>query len=150
MKLLQMVVLSLSALAISACATDKHVYNQQPQKIFDAVNAKYPNEKNTLVFIDAPQGFIAPRLANCAVEKGVNNGKVVAIVSSLALKTRTVIVAGEDESLTGTTLAKALTNNKEKVSGAKVIVIGAKETRQKLTDLAAYNDVAIEFIDTPI
>ena len=150
MKLTKIVILSLLALAISACATDKHVYNQQPQKIFETVNAKYPSEKNTLVFIDAPQGFIAPRLANCAVEKGVNTGKVVAIVSSLAMKTRTVIVAGEDESLTGTTLAKALSNNKEKISGSKVIVVGAKETRQKLTDLAAYNDVAIEFIDTPI
>ena len=150
MKRAKIVVLSMLILAVSACATDKHVYNQQPQKIFDAVNTKYPNEKNTLVFIDTPQGFIAPHLANCAVEKGVNNGKVVAILSSLALKTRTVIVAGEDESLTGTTLAKALTNNKEKISGSKVIVIGAKNTRQELTDLAAYNDVAIEFIDTPI
>ena len=150
MKSMQIVMLTLFALAISACATDKHVYNQQPQKIFDTVNAKYPEEKNTLIFIDAPQGFIAPRLANCAVEKGINNGKVVAIVSTLALKTRTVIVAGEDESLTGTTLAKALTNNKEKIAGSKVIVVGAKETRQKLTDLAAYNDVTIEFIDTPI
>lgn len=150
MKIMKIIILSLVVLAISACATDKHVYNQQPQKIFDAVNTKYPNEKNTLVFIDAPNGFVAPSIANCAVEKDVNNGKVVAIVSSLAFKTSTVIVAGEDESLTGTTLAKALTNNKEKISGSKVIVIGAKETRQKLADLAASNDVAIEFIDTPI
>lgn len=150
MKLTKIVILSLLALAISACATDKHVYNQQPQKIFETVNAKYPNEKNTLVFIDAPQGFIAPHLANCAVEKGVDNGKVVAIVSSLALKTSTVIVAGEDESLTGTTLVKALTNNKEKISGSKVIVVGAKDTRKELTDLAAQNGVAIEFIDTPV
>lgn len=149
MKLAYMV-MGLLVLALTACVTDKHAYNQYPQKIFAAVNAKYPNEKNTLVFIDAPDGFVAPRLANCAVEKGVNNGKVVAIVSSLALKTSTVIVAGEDESLTATTLAKVLTNNKEKVSGAKLIVVGAKETRQKLTDLAAYNDVTLEFIDTPI
>ena len=150
MKAIQLNIIFILGFCLIACATDKHVYNQQPQKIFDAVNTKYPNEKNTLVFIDAPQGFIAPHLANCAVEKGVNYGKVVAILSSLALKTRTVIVAGEDESLTGTTLAKALTNHKEKISGSKVIVIGAKDTRQELTDLAAYNDVAIEFIDTPI
>ncbi len=150
MKLIQTVIFSLLTLALASCATDKHTYNQSPQKIFDAINTKYPNDKNTLVFIDAPNGFVAPRLANCAVEKGINSGKVVAITSSLALKTRTVIVAGEDESLTGTTLAKALTNNKDKISGSKVIVVGAKETRQKLIDLAAYNDVAIEFIDTPI
>lgn len=150
MKIRQILVLSLLALVLTACATDKYTYNQQPQKIFDTVNAKYPNEKNTLVFIDAPLGFVAPRLANCAVEKGVNNGKVVAITSALALKTNTVIVAGEDESLTGTTLAKALSSDKEKISGAKVIVIGATETRQKLADLAAHSNVAIEFIDTPI
>ena len=143
-------VLALLAFGLSACVTDKHAYKQSPHKIFEAVNTKYPAEKNTLIFIDAPIGFVAPRLANCAVEKGVNNGKVVAISSALALKTSTVIVAGEDESLTGTTLAKALANNKEKISGSKVIVVGAKETKQKLTDLAAYNDVAIEFIDTPI
>lgn len=147
---LTVIVLAVLALGLSACVKDKHVYNESPQKIFEAVNAKYPSDKNTLVFIDAPIGFVAPGLANCAIEKGVNNSKVVAITSALALKTSTVIVAGEDESLTGTTVAKALANNKEKISGSKLIVIGAKETKQNLTDLAAYNDVAIEFIDTPI
>ncbi|OQW68260.1 MAG: hypothetical protein BVN34_10380 [Proteobacteria bacterium ST_bin12] len=147
---LTVVLMSVLALVLTACVTDKHAYKESPQKIFEAVNAKYPNDKNTLVFIDAPNGFVAPRLANCAVEKGVNNGKVVAITSALALKTSTVIVAGEDESLTGTTVVKALENNKDKISGSKLIVIGAKETKQKLTDLATYNDVAIEFIDTPI
>ena len=127
---LSVIVLALLAFGLTACVTDKHAYQQSPQKIFEAVNANHPTEKNTLVFIDAPMGFVAPRLANCAVEKGVNNGKVVAITSALALKTSTVIVAGEDESLTGTTLAKALTNNKEKLSGAKLIVVGAKETKQ--------------------
>ncbi|MES2547565.1 MAG: hypothetical protein V4575_07635 [Pseudomonadota bacterium] len=147
---LTVMIMSLLALALTACVTDKHVYKESPQKIFEAVNAKYPTEKNTLVFIDAPNGFVAPRLANCAVEKGINSGKVVAISSALAMKTRTVIVAGEDESLTGTTIAKALSNNKEKIGGSKLIVVGAKDTKQKLTDLATYNDVAIEFIDTPI
>ena len=147
---LSVIVLALLAVGLSACVTDKHAYQQSPQKIFETVNANHLAEKNTLVFIDAPTGFVAPRLANCAVEKGVNNGKVVAITSALALKTTTVIVAGEDESLTGTTLAIALTNNKEKISGAKLIVVGAKETKQKLSDLAALNDVAIEFINTPI
>ncbi len=147
---LTVMIMSLLALALTACVTDKHVYKESPQKIFEAVNAKYPTEKNTLVFIDAPNGFVAPRLANCAVEKGINSGKVVAISSALAMKTRTVIVAGEVESLTGTTIAKALSNNKEKIGGSKLIVVGAKDTKQKLTDLATYNDVAIEFIDTPI
>lgn len=148
MKLI-VILLSALVLTLTGCVTDKHAYKESPQKIFEVVNAKYPAERNTLVFIDAPNGFVAPRLANCAVEQGVDNGKVVAITSALALKTSTVIVAGEDESLTGTTVAKALANNKEKISGSKLIVIGAKETKQKLTDLATYNDVAIEFIDTP-
>ena len=133
-----------------ACATDKHAYNQNPQKIFAAVNSKYPTDKNTLVFIDAPFGFIANKLAIDTVDNNVDSGKVVAISSALALKTSTVIVAGENESLTASTLVKALASDKSKISGAKLIVIGANESRQKLTDLAAYSDVSIEFIDTPI
>lgn len=135
---------------LTACLSDKHAYTSQPQKIFNAVSAKYPAEKNTLVFVDAPEGFIAPRLANCAVEENVNNADVVAIVSALALKTSTVIVAGEDESLTGTTLAKALTMGKDKINGSKAIVVGAKETQKTLTDLATASGVALEFIDNPI
>ena len=135
---------------LSACATDKHAYNQNPQKIFAAVNSKYPTDKNTLVFIDAPTGFIANKLAIDTVDDNVDSGKVVAISSALALKTSTVIVAGENEFLTASTLVKALASDKSKISGAKLIVIGAKESRQKLTNLAAYSDVSIEFIDTPI
>lgn len=136
-------------ISLASCITDKHLYTSQPQKIFEAVNAKYPADKNTLIFIDAPEGFIAPRLANCEVEKGVDTGKVVAISSALALKTSTVVIAGENESLTATTLAKALTLDKEKFNGAKAIVIGAKDTQKKLADLAAASGVALEFIDNP-
>jgi predicted ABC-class ATPase len=103
-----------------------------------------------LVFIDAPEGFIAPRLANCAVENDVDNGKVVAIVSALALKNSTVIVAGEDESLTSTTLAKALATGKDKIGDSKAIVVGSKETQKTLADLATASGVALEFIDNPI
>ena len=133
-----------------ACATDKHTYNQNPQKIFAAVNNKYPAEKNTLIFIDAPTGFIAKKLAIDMVDNKVDSGKVVAISSALILKTSTVIVAGENESLTTSTISKALAADKSKVSGAKLIVIGVNESRQKLIDLAALSDVSIEFIDTPI
>ena len=150
MKLIHLLVLCLVSLALNACVTDKHAYNQQPQKIINAVVAKYPSDKNSFVFIDAPKGFIAPRLAIEAVDKEIDNGKVVAINSALALKTATVIVAGENELLTSTTIIKALKLNKDKINGAKVVVIGAKETRQALTDAAAYSNVAIEFIDTPI
>ena len=120
-----------------------------PQKIYDTVSAKYPAEKNTLVFVDAPEGFVAPKLANCAVEKGVDNADVVAISSALALKTTTVVVAGNDESLTATTLAQALKTGASKINGSKVIVIGAKETQKELADLANASNVTLEFIDNP-
>jgi hypothetical protein len=135
---------------LTSCLSDKHAYTSQPQKILAAVDAKYPADKNTLIFIDAPEGFIAPRLANCAVEEGVDNGDVVALVSALALKTSTVIVAGEDESLTGTTMAKALAMGKDKIGGSKAIVVGSKETQKTLADLATANGVSLEFIDNPI
>ena len=138
------------ALALLAgCVSDKHDTSVYPQKIFETVNAKYPADINTLIFIGAPEGFIAPRLANCEVEKDVDTGKVAAIVSSLALKSSTVVIAGEDESLTATTLAKALTSGNDKISGAKAIVIGAKETQKHLAGLAATSGVALEFIDNP-
>ncbi len=134
---------------LTGCISDSHHTGVYPQKIFDAVNAKYPADKNTLVFIGAPNGYIAPHFANAEVEKGVDNGKVVAINSALALKTSTVIIAGEDESLTATTLAKALAMDKDKISGSKAVVIGSKDTQKTLSDLAAASGVALEFIDNP-
>lgn len=150
MKKFNLFILSLIALALTACATNQHASKVNPQNIYDAISAKYPAIVNTLVFIEAPEGFIAPRLANCAVEEGVDNADVVAINSALALKTATVVVAGDDESLTATTMAKALTANKDKISGAKAIVIGATETQKTLADLATASGVALEFIDTPL
>ncbi len=149
MKNTEFLLATLLALTLSACVTDKHALTVNPQKIYDTVSAKYPAEKNTLVFVDAPEGFIAPKLANCAVEQGVDNADVVAIISALALKTTTVVVAGDDESLTATTMAQALKTGTSKINGSKAIVIGAKETQKTLTDLAAFNGVAIEFIDAP-
>ena len=132
------------------CVSDKHAIAVNPQKIYEAVSTKYPADKNSLIFISAPEGFVAPSLATFEVENGVDNGKVVAIVSALALKTTTVVVAGDDESLTVTTMAKALGASKDKISGSKAIVIGAKETQKKLADLAAANGVLLEFIETPL
>ena len=105
---------------------------------------------NSLIFISAPEGFVAPSLATHEVENGVDNGKVVAIVSALALKTTTVIVAGDDESLTATTMAKALAASKDKISGSKAIMVGAKETQKKLAELATASGVALEFIESPL
>ena len=142
--------LALALALLAGCVSDKHDISVYPQKIFETVNAKYPADKNTLIFIGAPEGFIASRLANCEVEKDVDTGKVAAIVSTLALKSSTAVVAGEDESLTATTLAKALITGKDKISGAKAIVIGAKETQKHLADLAAASNVTLEFVDNPI
>ena len=149
MKKINLFIVSLSVLTLTACATDKHASALNPQKIYDAVNAKYASTANTLVFIEAPEGFVAPRLANCAVEEGIDNADVVAINSALALKTTTVVVAGDDESLTATTLAQAFKTGKEKINGSKIVVVGAKETQKTLADLAAASGVALEFIDNP-
>ena len=138
------------ACTLTACMTDSHRYTQNAQKIVSTVNSKYPTDKTTLVFIDAPTGFIAQNFGQAAVANSVDTGKVAAIVSSLALKTSTVIVAGENEELNAITLTKALTTGKDKINGSKAILIGAKESQKMLTDLAAANGVALEFIDNPI
>ena len=150
MKLSDFILTGILVSALSACMTDTHHYTQNSQKIVSAVNTKYPTVANTLVFIDAPEGTIARYFDNAAVEDNVDTGKVVAIISSLALKTNIVVVAGEDEKLTATTLAKALSTGKDKINGSKAIVIGAKESQKTLTDLATASGVALEFIDNPI
>ncbi|MBC7756138.1 MAG: hypothetical protein H7Z20_05735 [Bdellovibrio sp.] len=150
MKLSHFILTGVLASALTACMTDSHHYTQNAQKIVSAVNTKYPADKKTLVFIDAPEGYIAQYVDNAAVENSVDTGKVAAIISSLALKTSTVIVAGEDEKLAATTLAKALSTGKDKINGSKAIVIGAKGSQKTLTDLATASGVALEFIDNPI
>ena len=154
MKKLNVLLISMLNLAIVACASDKHARVYNPQKIVDAVSAKYPTDKSTLVFIEAPDGFVSPGLANDAVETAVDNADVVAITSALALKTTTVIIAGDDESLTTNTLVQALKTGKDKINGSKAVVVnnaGMQETSLKtITDLASAGGVALEFIDNPI
>lgn len=150
----KIILLAVIALTLTACATDKHAYTNNPQKIVDAVSAKYPSDKNTLIFVEAPEGFVAPSLANGAVEAGVDNADVVAINSALALKTTTVVVAGDNESLNATTLAQALKTGKDKISGGKLVLVksrgeGSKELAKTLSDLATASGVALEFMDNP-
>jgi hypothetical protein len=150
MKKVNFAAIGLLALLLAACATDQHTTVNNPQKILDAVSASHQGEQNTLVYIGASDGLIAPYLAESAVEDNVNNGKVVAIVSALALKTTTVIVAGEDESLTAATLTKVFTSGKDKISGAKMVVIGSKDSQTALSALAAASGVNVEFMANPI
>lgn len=149
MKKINSAAIGLLAILLVACAKDQHTTVNNPQKIFDAVSASHQGERNTLVYIGAPDGFIAQDLAVSAVEDNVNNGKVVAIVSALALKTSTVIVAGEDESLTTATLAKALSTGKDKINGAKLVVVGSKDSQKTLSTLAAASGVNVEFMADP-
>ena len=137
-----------SFILLTGCLSDKHDTAIFPQKIYDSVNAKYPTDKNTLIFIEVPEGFIAPHQANWEVEKDVDAGNVAAIISALALKTSTVVIAGEYEALTSTTLARALVTGKDKISGSKAVVVGTVE-QKSLTDLASASGVTLEFIDNP-
>ena len=141
--------LILACTVLQACLSDKHDVGVFPQKIYSAVSAKYPNEKNTLMFVGAPEGFIAPRFATSAVEDNVNVGRVAAIVSALALKNSTVVIAGEDETLTAATLAKALTIGKEKIGGAKAIIVGSKDAQKMLSAAATASKVTLGFMDNP-
>jgi hypothetical protein len=134
---------------LAGCLSDKHVGTIFPQKIYESVNAKYPSDKNTLILIDAPEGYIAPHQAVWEVEKDVDAGDVAAIISSLALKTSTVIIAGEDDALTNATLTKALTKGIDKINGAKAIVVGNQKNQKNLADLASASGVTLEFIDNP-
>ena len=134
---------------LAGCLSDKHVGKIFPQKIFESVNAKYPTDKSTLIFIDAPEGYIAPYQAVWEVEKDIDTGDVTAIISSLALKSSTVIIAGQDDMLTNATLSKALTKGIDKINGSKAIIVGNKDNQKNLADLASASGVTLEFIDNP-
>ncbi|HSH54357.1 MAG TPA: hypothetical protein VK967_04945 [Methylotenera sp.] len=149
MKSLQMLVLFSVLLTLAACANDGPKLSYSPQNIMQAVNTKYPAERTNLIYIGAPEGFIAPREAIKEVKDGVDAGKVVAIITALHVNTSTVIITGTDDDLNAATLARALTTGKEKVSGSKVIYVGGKESLSNLSKLASDAGVNIEFMDLP-
>jgi hypothetical protein len=149
MKSLPMLVLFSVLLALSSCATDTAKTSYNPQKIIQAVSTKYPAERTNLIYIGAPEGFVAPREVVKEVEDGVDAGKVVAIITALHVNTSTVIITGTDDDLNAATLARALTTGKEKVTGAKVIYVGGKESLPNLSKLASDAGVSIEFMDLP-
>lgn len=149
MKSLQMLVLFSVLLTLAACASDGPKLSYNPQKIIQAVNTKYPAERINLIYIGAPEGFIAPREAIKEVEEGVDAGKVVAIISALHINTSTVIITGTDDDLNAATLERALSTDKEKIAGSKVIYVGGKESLPNLSKLASDAGVNIEFMDLP-
>jgi PBP1b-binding outer membrane lipoprotein LpoB len=139
----------LSALFLTACATDKHNTSIQPQKIIEAVNNKYPAERINLIYIGSPEGYLGPKFAVKEVEKGVDAGKVTAIEAALMINTSTVIISGINDALNAATLSKALTNDKQKIAGAKVIYVGGNGNHENLSKLASEADVSIEFMELP-
>lgn len=149
MKLLNMLVLSAVLSVVISCASDGPKMAVWPQKMIQAVNDKYPGERSHLIYVGAPEGFVGSREAVNEVTAGVDSGTVVAIVTSLKIKTSTVIIAGNDDELTSATLKKALMNGKDQVSGSKIVYFGGKESRNKLSDLATKAGVNIEFMDLP-
>jgi hypothetical protein len=138
------------AVFLVACATpDKHNTSIQSQKIIEAVNSKYPAERINLIYIGSPEGYLAPRFAVKEVEKGIDAGKVTAIEAALMINTSTVIVSGINDALNAATLSKALTNDKQRIAGAKVIYVGGNASHENLSKLASEADVSIEFMELP-
>ena len=150
MKLLNILVSSAVLLAMASCANDGPKMALLPQNLIQAVNEKYPAERTNLIFIGAPEGIIAPGIAVNEVSSGADSGKVVTIITSLKIKTSTVIIAGNDEDLTAATLEKALVTGKEEISGSKIIYINGKASQDKLRNLAESAGVNIEFMDSPV
>jgi len=149
-KLLNILVSSAALLTMASCANDGPKMALFPQNLIQAVNEKYPAERTDLIFIGAPEGIIAPGLALNEVSSGADSGKVVTIITSLRVKTSTLIIAGNDEDLTAATLEKALVMGKEEISGSKIIYINGKENQDKLRKLAESAGVNIEFMDSPV
>lgn len=149
MKLLNTLVLSIVACTLVSCANDGPKMAAMPQKLIQVVNDKYPAERTNLIFVSAPGGVFAPKLSVNEVNDGVEQGKVLAIITSLKIKTSTVIIAGEDEDLTSATLEKALVTGKDQISGSKIVYFGGKSSSKHLSESASNAGVNIEFMDLP-
>lgn len=148
MKSLALISLLTVSLALVSCATtDKHNTSLKPQTLVETARAKYPSERIDLIYIGAPEGYLAPGLAVKEVEKGVDAGKVTAIEAAFIIKTSRVLIAGIDEELNAATLAKVLTNKKEKIAGAKVVYAGSQNAH--LSKLASDAGVELEFMELP-
>jgi phosphoribosylformimino-5-aminoimidazole carboxamide ribonucleotide (ProFAR) isomerase len=141
--------LCMSAVIVSCATADKHNTSIKPQTLVAAAKEKHPGERIDLIYIGAPEGYVAPGLAVKEVEKGIDAGKVTAIEATLAIKTSTVLIAGIDDDLNAATLSKVFTNKKEKIAGAKVIYAGGIEHQANLSKLASEAGVNLEFMDLP-
>ncbi|MBA3695984.1 MAG: hypothetical protein H0W85_04310 [Methylotenera sp.] len=149
MKLLNILVFYIALFMLASCANDGPKIALYPQKLIQVVNDKYPAEATNLIFIGAPEGMIAPGEAVKEVSSGVDSSKVVTIITSLKVKTSTIIIAGNDDNLTAATLEKALLMGKEQVSGSKIVYFGGKPFISNLSKLAADAGVTVEFLDLP-
>lgn len=149
MKILNVLVSIAAVMTLISCANDGPKMAVLPQKLIQIVNDKYPTERTNLIFIGAPEGIIAPGEAIKEVSSGADSGKVVTIITSLKIKTSTVIIAGSDEDLTASTLEKALITGKDQVSGSKIVYFGGKSSSNRLSQLANDAGVSIEFMDLP-
>lgn len=149
MRFLNIFISSVMLLAVVSCANDGPKMAFYPQQLIHSVNEKYPAERTNLIFIGAPEGIIAPGEAIKEVSSGVDSGKVVAIITSLKIKTSTVIIAGNDEDLTAATLERALITGKDQISGSKIIYVNGNTNQGKLRSLAESAGVNIEFMDSP-
>lgn len=149
MKLVGFVTLALGLL-LTACTTP-HIHNSeiQPQKIIEAVKNKYPAERINLIYIGSPEGYLTHHLSVKEVEKGIDAGKVTAIEAALSINTSTVIITGMNDALNAATLTRALTNDKQKIAGTKIIYAGGNESHTNLSKLAAEAGVTIEFMELP-
>lgn len=149
MRFLNTLVAAIVLYTLASCASDAPKTAVLPQRLIEAVNAKYPNERTNLIFVSAADGMFAPRLNLNEVTDDVEQGKVLTIITSLKIKTSTVIIAGDDEDLTAATVEKALITGKDQVSGSKIIYFGGKSSSKHLSELANNASVTIEFMDLP-
>lgn len=144
--------MTIALLVLSACSSfgskaDNSAYCN-PQKILQAVSDKYPAEKIDLIYIGAPVGFIAPRESSNEVSSGADTAKVVDIITALTVNTSRVVITGTDDTLTATTLQRALTPANSRISGGNVIYVGGnKEQTENLSKLAQTAGVNIEFMN---
>ena len=139
------------SLLLSGCAsTAGGTYQSEPQKRIAAVSAKYPEQNVNLLYIDAPHGFIATKLAIASLKAGMDSNNVFAIIDALSKRSGDLLaVAGDDEAFTSATLERALLAGGQRLVGSTVVYVGGQENQNALTSAAKKADIKVEFVPYP-
>ena len=144
MRYTKIIFLILITTLITACASNLFV--PESQRISTLLTKKNPQKKYYVIYVEAPSGFISKKLAIATLKAGNNSNNIDAIVNFLTSSKNTLVVTGNDDEFTSTTLIQAFNNLKGKtISTSSIVYVGELDYQKELLEAAKKVAISIEF-----